>query len=182
VAKEEGDDMRLRKWLIVTFLNVFFSCHSLSALVMRSSVPGRTNTCLKLRDTLARKGQQNNALLKGAVVDAVDNRPAPMRNFLGAERQSELIVIRSKIKGREPEMADVLNGRHVSFHEHAVGHRVDVCSQRCHQFVNTHAHNLIQRAIICATAQKSILGESMGMQTPQLGNWEEDGEVATGAG
>ena len=104
------------------------------------------------------RASRTNAPLKGAVVDAVDNRPAPMRNFLGAERQSELIVIRSKIKGREPEMADVLNGRHVSFHEHAVGHRVDVCSQRCHQCENTHAHNLIQTAIICATAEKSILG------------------------
>lgn len=49
-----GDDMWLRKWLIVTFLKVFFSCHSLSALVMRSSVPGSTNTCLKMDHAFAR--------------------------------------------------------------------------------------------------------------------------------
>ncbi len=92
------DNKWLRKWLFVTFLKVFFSCHSLSALVMRSSVPGSTNTCLKMNYTFARKGQQNYAPLKRAVVDAVDNRLAPVRNFLGADRQSKLIVMRPKIK------------------------------------------------------------------------------------
>jgi hypothetical protein len=48
--------------------------------------------------TFARKGQQNYAPLKRAVVDAVDNRLAPVRNFLGADRQSKSIVMRSKIK------------------------------------------------------------------------------------
>jgi hypothetical protein len=38
-------------------------------------------------------------------------------------------------------MADVLNGRDVAFHEHAVRHRVNVSSQRCHQ-CETRANNL----------------------------------------
>lgn len=57
-------------------------------------------------------------------------------------------------------MADVLNGRDVSFHEHAVRHRVNVSSQRCHQ-CEKRANNLFPPTILYTTAQKPIFGAAL---------------------